>query len=459
MAYIKIGSSRNAAACLTYGECKNGKHRKDIVVDALNCSAETAKEEFALMRNLWGKNNGIQIHTIIQSFGEGEVTMQQANGIGIETAKRLFGEHQVVVYTHNDGIGSKIHNHIMVNAVNFETGKKIDNHGLLYEAREVSDEICRKRGLSVIPHDRETRTEKKLKTNGEKPWKDKLRDVLDRAKTDAKNLDDFKEILGGEGIKINERNSHKEEGGKAWTYVINRNDWDLKSGNIKIRGRTLGDDYTYAHMMRWYVTEKKTIPENIMPFTPKFQTDSYIHIPNHSFDLEEKEHQEREKSKKQYTQDLAKILSYCIPAGEGKDELYGIEFLKEIMPALEMIAKKDFAGAAQILYPDAMMRYVVNLHGTDSQILNDAVLAISEVENKPMAFTAKLLNATLNTKEYRNARKCGGRGAWSGLTHKLTADDDNLARLDLPAMKKEIDEWQYLSETEKADLQANNSFR
>ena len=451
MTYVKIGSSQNADACLTYGEYKNGKYRQNIVVDAINCSAETAKEEFALVRSLWCKNSGTQVHTIIQSFDSG-VTMEQVNAIGVEMAKRLCTDHQAVVYTHCDGVGKKIHNHIMFNSVNLVNGKKFDNHALLYRARDISDQICLERGLSIIPHDRITKTEKKLKASDVKPWKDKLRDVLNQA------LDDFKEILASEGIKINERNSHKEEGGKAWTYVINRDDWDLKSGNIKIRGRTLGDDYTYAHMMRWY-TEKKT-PENIMPFTPKFQADSYIHIPNHSFDLEEeeKERQEREKSKKQYTQDLAKILSYCIPA-EGKDELYGIEFLKEIMPALEMIAKKDFAGAAQILYPDAMMRYVVNLHGTDSQMLNDAVLTISEVENKPMAFTAKLLNATLNTKEYRNARKCGGRGAWSGLTHKLTTDDDNLARLDLPAMKKEIDEWQYLSETEKADLQANNSFR
>lgn len=262
MAYVKVKSRNNASASLTYGTYKSGKKRENVIVDAINCTPETAKDEFALVRNLWDKTDGIQAHTIIQSFAEGEVTMQEANEIGIETAKRLIGdEYQVVVYTQCDGKSRLKHNHINFNAINLKNGKKYDNHALLWRAREISDEICRERGLSVIPHDQPTKAEKALKSRGVKLWKDKLRDIIDQAKAQSNNIDEFKAILRSEGITINERNSRKECG-TAWTYVISRTthkDWGLKANETKIRGRTLGGNYTCASISNFVSENIKMI--------------------------------------------------------------------------------------------------------------------------------------------------------------------------------------------------------
>lgn len=85
-----------------------------------------------------------------QSFSPGEVTPEEAHQIGIETAKRMWGDkYQVVVTTHLNT--TSIHNHLVLNAVSFKDGRKFQNHirdHILL--REVSDQICRERGLSVL---------------------------------------------------------------------------------------------------------------------------------------------------------------------------------------------------------------------------------------------------------------------------------------------------------------------
>lgn len=516
MTYCKIGSHTNASATLNYGKFKNGKKRENIVVAAINCTPETAKEEFAFVRNLYGKNDGIQVHTIIQSFDSG-VTMEQANKIGIETAQRLFPGHQVVVYTHCDGKGGKIHNHIMANAVNFETGKKYDNHGLIYKARETSDEICQSHGLGIIPYDTPTKKEIELTSQGVKPWKDKLRETLNKAKSTAKNLDEFKETLKNEGIEINVRNSRKE-GGQAWTYVVNREDWGLKGR--KIRGRTLGDDYTFSRITK-SVSKNQKQSEDVKP-TPKPEKNTAHNIfanTRHKY----------EKIKDKYNQDLTDILNYCSPTesksdiilgDDGKpqiietkykDPIYGKDFIKDNINAIKLVASKDFSQAAKSLSPETMMRYVVNLHGTNFATLSEATSAITTIKNETPNFAGQLLQYTLNTNEYKIAYKAE-KGVWSnmtpkiastskseakgvaklgrvsrvitgqrrisggmgGMSHtsintkqnrngilsnlvsKLSGDGDKWTNLDLPRIKQQWDDdWAWLSEAEKAEIRAN----
>lgn len=415
MTYCKVGSHTNAAATLAYGRYKNGKKRENIVINAINCSPKTAKEEFALVRNLYGKNDGVQIHTIIQSFSdEDNLSMEEVNAIGIETAKRICPGHQAVVITHQDGVGGKKHNHIMFNSVKFETGQKFNNHALLYKAREISDEICEERGLKTIPHDNPTKFEEKLKSRGEKPWKDKLREILNEAKSIAKNLDEFKEIIKSEGIEINERNSRKE-GGKAWTYIIERNDWQTKAKITKIRGRTLGDDFTYAKIRQCVNKPKVIQSEEVKPTTSTSKQNS---MPQNDY-----------------------------------------------VSAIKMIAKKDFAGAAQKFFADTsnnaddkaqiFMRYVVSCHGTDDKALFDAVDAVTNCKGETPIFTGQLLQGTLKTDEYQQSFNHGGKGILSGILDKISGKDDKWASLVLTKKPEEIGDWNTLSEAEKAEIRAN----
>ena len=53
--------------------------------------------------------------------------------------------------------------------------------------------------------------------------------------------------------------------------------------------------------------------------------------------------------------------------------------------------------------PLEFMKRVVKCHGTDTRTLQDAVIAVTGEENETQEFTAKLLNDTLKSDEYKNA--------------------------------------------------------
>src|SRR5690606_28171888 len=144
MATIQRSTTKVANKLISYAE------KRAEVKGCVNCPPEYAKAQFKATRELWGKNNGIQAHHVIQSFKPGEVTPEQANEIGQELAKEIAEGYEAVVYTHTDK--EHIHNHIVINSVNFETGKKYHAHGKeeLFNIREASDRLCRERGLHVV---------------------------------------------------------------------------------------------------------------------------------------------------------------------------------------------------------------------------------------------------------------------------------------------------------------------
>jgi len=166
--------------------------------------------------------------------------MEKANEIGQEVAKRLAPGHQAVIFTHNDGEGGKIHNHIVLNAVNSKDGRKLESHGLLYRARQVSNDISKELGLHVIRERtaelRYTQAERALAGKGIQPWKDEIREVVDHAKKACKSVDEFKTYLQNHGITINERNSKQEKGGKSWTYY--------HPDGGRVRAAKLGNEYS-----------------------------------------------------------------------------------------------------------------------------------------------------------------------------------------------------------------------
>ncbi len=92
----------------------------------MNCDVDYAKSAFKQTRALYGKENGIQAHTIIQSFKPGEVTPEQCNQLGLELAEKIAPNHQVAVYTHADT--DHVHNHIVINSIDLETGRKYQSN-------------------------------------------------------------------------------------------------------------------------------------------------------------------------------------------------------------------------------------------------------------------------------------------------------------------------------------------
>ncbi|EUQ45608.1 hypothetical protein T828_02756 [Staphylococcus aureus HOAG6034] len=230
MATTKISATKSTSRAINYAE------KRAVEKSGLNCDVDYAKSSFKASRELYGKTNGNQGHVIIQSFKPGEVTPKQCNQLGLALAEKLAPNHQVAVYTHNDT--DHVHNHIVINSIDLETGKKFNNNKqALRNVRDFNDEVCLEHGLSVPDKDtarlRYTQTEKAIadpntKSTAQYSWKDEIREVIDQSQ--ATNMDEFKDHLNQHGITI-ERVTPK-----SITYRHLAED-------KKVRGRKLGEDY------------------------------------------------------------------------------------------------------------------------------------------------------------------------------------------------------------------------
>ena len=137
------------AQVLRYAE-RDDKTDRRLFVSGVNCSADRAYEEMKAVQVRFGMRGTNVAYHGYQSFKPGEVTPEEAHQIGIETAKRMWGDrYQVVVTTHLNT--DSVHNHMVLNAMSFKDGKKFQNHIRDHiRLREVSNELCRERGLSVL---------------------------------------------------------------------------------------------------------------------------------------------------------------------------------------------------------------------------------------------------------------------------------------------------------------------
>ncbi len=150
MAVTKI-LARNGGLKVAIEYVLNGdKTQEQILTAHLNCDPGHAYQQMMDTKRELGKLDGRQCYHIIQSFVPGEITPELALEIATEFAREHLPGYQVVIGTHTDR--QHIHNHILFNSVNDETGEKYHCSREAYykQIRSVSDRLCREHGLSVI---------------------------------------------------------------------------------------------------------------------------------------------------------------------------------------------------------------------------------------------------------------------------------------------------------------------
>lgn len=259
MATAKISSTKSTARAINYAE-KRAESKSGVL-----CDVDYAKGAFKASRELYGKTEGNQGHVVIQSFKPGEVTTEQCNQIGVELAEKIAPNHQVVVYTHNDT--DHIHNHIVINAVNLETGKKFNNNKqALKDLRQANDDICQAHNLS-LPNEqaemRYTQAELEIRKKGQTSWKDEIRKAINASH--ATNLDELADDLQDHNISI-ERVTDK-------TITYRHLEVDKK-----VRGSKLGDPFDKGgleigfrrqNQQRQHEQERQGTPRQDEPNQPK----------------------------------------------------------------------------------------------------------------------------------------------------------------------------------------------
>lgn len=148
---------RNVLAYVSKAEKTEVEDKK--FVTALNCSAETAYEEFNATKNLYHKNSGRLYYHLVQSFpSRYEIAPELAHKIAVEFAGKAFKEYECIAATHIDR--EHIHSHIVFNSVSFEDGRKYhSDKNTVQELMNLSDEICRKYGVQTL--EKQKREQKK----------------------------------------------------------------------------------------------------------------------------------------------------------------------------------------------------------------------------------------------------------------------------------------------------------
>ncbi len=184
---------------------------KTMYVTGVNCIADTAFKEMNAVQQRFDKTTGNVAYHAYQSFKTGEVSPQLAHQIGVELAKRMWGDqYQVLVATHfNTGT---YHNHLVVNAVNMWDGKKFNcNEGAYWKLRGISDELCKKYGLTVIKNPK-GKTPRKLyfaEKNGEPTRHNLMREAIDKAITMSTNEKTFVYVIKRLGYVVDMNPYHK----------------------------------------------------------------------------------------------------------------------------------------------------------------------------------------------------------------------------------------------------------
>jgi hypothetical protein len=150
-------------------------------------------------------------------------------------AKRFFPNHECVIATHTDT--NTVHSHIIVNAVNFENGKKMNIRNKEYgKMKDLANEMGVERGFTPIDFrklakDRIPSKERWVILKGGTSWKDELREVISEAKIQTTNMADFEKHLNNYGVILT-RNTDKT--------IAFKHPQKEKA----IRGEKLGLDYT-----------------------------------------------------------------------------------------------------------------------------------------------------------------------------------------------------------------------
>ena len=151
------------------------------LISGVNCSPESALDEFRFVKKRFHKEDGRSYYHIVQ-FAE------------------YFPGFQVLVATHTNT--HAIHNHLIMNSVNFENGKKFhQSRNEMLQAKEYSNQLCREYGLSV--------TETKTKNPRNARWKRDLIETASYAIGWSATKEEFIEYMREHGYKVQWEDKYK----------------------------------------------------------------------------------------------------------------------------------------------------------------------------------------------------------------------------------------------------------
>ena len=199
MAIIKFTSGKiNPRTVINY-VC-NKEKTTDKLISGKDCMPESCEYEFAEVKKAFGKTDGRTYYHMIQSFSpDDRIIPEQAHKVGLQMAE-LFEGYQVLVVTHTNK--AHTHNHLVINSVNFENGKKLTiSNQELERIKNYSNSICLKNGWDV--------TEAKTRRNRNPKWKQIIIEDALAAMVESYSMDEYISKLKELGIYVSYNPDYK----------------------------------------------------------------------------------------------------------------------------------------------------------------------------------------------------------------------------------------------------------
>ena len=175
-------------------------------------------------------------YTIYQSWSPEEskkYSPEEFNKMGRELIEKWAPGHMAFVVTHTDK--AHIHNHIVVSGLHSETGRYLKHDGPdITRLHDISNEICRERGLSEMKIGGKSIVSKlhptvlKMHGKGVRSWLLDMAEKIDGARVLSTSYDEFKAHLSQRGVGVHISN-------KNITYFS-----EYKGELMKKRGNKLG---------------------------------------------------------------------------------------------------------------------------------------------------------------------------------------------------------------------------
>ncbi len=203
MAIIKFTNSKSELKTIINYVTRNDKTNTNLITGK-DCLANSCLEEMESVKELYNKTGGRQYIHIVQSFSpKDDLDFQKAHEIGIRLANYFQG-FQILVATHTDR--EHIHNHLIINSVNFENGKKFNqSKSDMQKVKDFSDKLCEEAGLKIIEKKKNQGIYKKneyqvaLKGNS---WKMRLANAIDYSLNKSKNKSEFFKNMNKLGYQV-----------------------------------------------------------------------------------------------------------------------------------------------------------------------------------------------------------------------------------------------------------------
>ena len=204
MAIVKVKTSkRNIKGIIDY--VTNPEKTNELLISGKDCTPETASIEMQVVKEQYNKTDGNTYFHVIQSFSpDDNITPDKAHEVGVNFAD-YFKDYQVLIATHTDK--NHIHNHLIVNSVSFENGKKVHmSNKDLERLKQYSNFLCNQYNLTETPIKNSkvkdlSQNEIAVAQRGES-WKFKLINDIDECLLISNTKEDYIKNMNYKGYEV-----------------------------------------------------------------------------------------------------------------------------------------------------------------------------------------------------------------------------------------------------------------